>query len=67
MLRAESLPAGTRVVHGGTTIKKIDFNLWLTPHENRDEWFCDRQVNILLDTGATIMTDAADADPSLTG
>jgi hypothetical protein len=59
MLRAEGLPVGTRVVHGGADIKKVDFNLWLTPHENRDEWFCDRQINILLDTGAVVV-DTAD-------
>jgi len=53
MLKAEDLPPGTRVHHHGEDAKKIDFNLWLAAKPDHDEWLCDRQVNYLLDTGAT--------------
>ena len=51
LVRAEDLPVGTRVQDGAMILIKVDESEWTS----RDGWEGDRQVNIRLDTGATVL------------
>lgn len=65
LLRAEDLPPGTRVHDPDIILVKAADDVWRPPGAAEAVRFCDRQVDILLDTGATIVADAPTPDSSL--